>query len=98
MSSRSLIQATISALYDDWSEALKTIHEVSAPAALKMWKEELQDLWKQAERLNKLDGIHPHHRTYLKLILQRSPDQWWIYAKSRGKPIPGRERYTPDIK
>jgi hypothetical protein len=94
----SLLKGTILALYDSWHDTMRQIHEISAPTALKMYREELDDLWKQAEHLNQLEGIHPQDRTYLKMILQRSPDQWWLFAKSRGKPISGDDRYTPSKK
>ena len=98
MSSRSLLKGTILALYNSWGDALRAIHEVTAPAALEMWRQDLLRMWKEAERLNKIEGIHALDRHYLKLILQRSPEQWWLFAKSRGKPIPNTDRYTPTRK
>jgi hypothetical protein len=84
---KQLYQAEVRSVYNNWTETLKLIKEVTDPKAKQMWVDDLQDIYNKAQKLMEGVSVHPSSASYLKLILSRPLEQWVTVVKHAGAVI-----------
>ena len=79
----SLANAQAKALYEQWRDTIQLIESTTDSRVIRMWTEDLHELFAHAQSLLTFDVIHDVNKNYLKLITQRPVEEWVILAKDK---------------
>jgi hypothetical protein len=85
---RQFLEQQARSLYKCWVQTQQELKEITEPSIKAMWVEELTSIYIQAQQLLEEPLLQDSTSlSYLKLILNRSVEQWVVLAKSDNKII-----------
>ena len=74
--------AEADALFSEFSSIMSTLEQTQNRRVVDAWLEDMQEIQTKASKLLGSQFIHPIQLNRMKIICQRSPDEWRVLAKS----------------
>ena len=76
------VNAEADALFQQFSSTMSSLEQTNNRRVIDLWLEDLQEIQTKAHELLSNQFIHPIQLNRMKIICQRSPDEWRVLAKS----------------
>ena len=73
-----LLQADAQGLYQQFTDTLRLLGQVTNPQVRAIYKQDLEELWNRANELHATGALNSKTLPLVKIVLQRPASQWFV--------------------